>query len=227
METLLYVLQQSALFHNMALAEIAELLTKISYRVREYRENEIIFSINQTADTLGIIIDGCVDVKKDFLSGKVVTITTRGPFDLLADAAMFSGAQYYPGTLFACKTSKIFLLHKQELLRLFSLDQTIMLNFLCSVSNRMMALNQKIEILSLTSIQSKIAHFLIRESQVRQSLVVTLPFSKKNWAEHLNVSRTSLSRELRRLEAARYLSFHNRTIRIKQLSKLNELLSDE
>lgn len=227
METLLYALQQSALFRNKALAEIAGLLTKINYRVREYRENEIIFSINQTADTLGIIVKGGVDVKKDFLSGKVVTVTTRGPFDLLADAAMFSGARYYPGTVFACKASKIFLLHKQELLRLFSLDQTIMLNFLCSVSHRMMALNQKIEILSLTSIQSKIAHFLIRESQARQSMVITLPFSKKTWAEHLNVSRTSLSRELRRLEAAQYISFHNRTIHINHFTKLNELLMDE
>ena len=227
MDKLLQALQKSVLFRNKTLAEIAGLLTKISYRVREYRVNEIVFSIHQTADTLGIIIEGCVDVKKDFLSGKVVTVTTRGPFDLLADAAMFSGTRHYPGTLFACKASKIFLVHKHELVRLFSLDQTIMLNFLCSVSSRMMALNQKIEILSLSSIQSKIAHFLIRESQAQQSTVVTLPFSKKAWAEHLNVSRTSLSRELRRLEAEQYLSFHHRTIQIHQLVKLNELLANE
>lgn len=227
MDKLLQALQQSALFQKKTLTEIAGLLAKIHYRIREYQENEIIFSVNQAADTLGIIIDGSVDVKKDFLSGKVITVTTRGKFDLLADAAMFGGTQYYPGTIFASKSSKIFLLHKKDLLELFTLDQTIMLNFLCSVSKRMLALNQKIEILSLSSIQSKIAHYLITESQSRRSVVITLPFSKKAWAEHLNVSRTSLSRELRRLESANFISFSNRTIQINQLAKLNELLTEE
>lgn len=226
MDKLLQVLQQSALFHKKALNEIAGLLAKIHYRIREYRENEIIFSVNQPADTLGIILEGCVDVKKDFLSGKVITVTTRSQFDLLADAAMFSGARYYPGTIFACKPSKIFLLHKQDLLQLFTLDQAIMLNFLCSVSNRMLALNQKIEILSLSSIQSKIAHFLVTQSQAQRSEIITLPFSKKSWAEHLNVSRTSLSRELRWLETANLIAFCNRTIHIKQLTKLSELLAE-
>lgn len=227
MEQLLRALQHSALFHKKTLAEIADLLSKVNYRIREFKENEIIFASNQPADTLGIILDGMVDVKKDFLSGRVITVTTRGRFDLLADAAMFSETRYYPGTLFACKPSKIFLLAKNDLLRLFLLDQTVMLNFLCSVSKRMLALNQKIEILSLSSIQAKIAHFLITESQSRCSAVITLPFSKKAWAEHLNVSRTSLSRELRRLETAKLIAFHNRTIHIKQLAKLTDLLAEE
>ena len=227
MSALLHALRQSVLFTTKTPDEIAGLLAKINYRIREFKENEIIFSINQPADTLGIILEGSVDVKKDFLSGKVITVTTRGQFDLLADAAMFAGTQYYPGTLFACKPSRIFLLHRKDLLQLFTLDQAIMLNFLCSVSNRMLALNQKIEILSLSSIQSKIAHFLITESQTRRSKVITLPFSKKAWAEHLNVSRTSLSRELKQLAAADLISFHNRTIHINQLDKLNELLAEQ
>jgi CRP-like cAMP-binding protein len=225
-EKLLHILQQSALFNKKAPDEIAGLLAKISYRIRDYKENEIIFSSNQPADTLGIIIKGTVDVKKDFLSGKVITVTTRSKFDLLADAAMFADTQHYPGTIFACEPCKILLLHRNDLLRLFALDQTIMLNFLCSVSNRMLALNQKIEILSLSSVQGKIALYLITQSESQRSAVITLPFSKKAWAEHLNVSRTSLSRELRLLAAAKLLTFHNRTIHIKQFDKLNELLEE-
>lgn len=227
MQQLSHALQQSALFHKKAPEAIGELLANIHYRIREFKENEIIFSSNQPADTLGIILSGSVDVKKDFLSGKIITVTTRGQFDLLADAAMFAETQYYPGTIFARKPSKIFLLHRSELLRLFTLDQIIMLNFLCSVSNRMLALNQKIEILSLSSIQSKIAHFLIAAGEASASKVITLPFSKKVWAEHLNVSRTSLSRELRQLETAGLISFDKRIIQIHQLARLKELLVEE
>lgn len=224
MENLPLLLQKCTLFNNKSLKEIAALLSKINYRIQVYKENEIVFSGEQLANTLGIILDGVVDVQKIFPSGKIVTVTTRRRFELLADAAIFAETQYYPGTISTRKVSKVFLIQKQELLNLFSLDQTIMLNFLCSVSNRIFALNHKIEILSLSSIQSKIAYFLIRESECRNSDMVILRFSKKSWSEHINVSRTSLSRELRQLAMEGLISFDKHKIQINNIKKLKELL---
>jgi CRP-like cAMP-binding protein len=165
-----------------------------------------------------------VEVQKIFPSGRIVTVTSRGSFDLLADAAMFAETHYYPATISTCKISKIFLLPKTELLKLFSLDQAVMLNFLCSVSNRIFVLNRKIELLSLNSIQTKIAHFLISESESRGSDSIQLPFSKKSWAEHINVSRTSLSRELRQLEREGLIAFDKRSIKIQDIEKLKRIL---
>lgn len=224
MDNLFALLQKCSLFTNKSIDEIQTLLGKINYRIQLFKENEIIFSANDFADTMGIILSGVVDVQKVFPSGKIVTVTTRSNFDLLADASMFAKTIYYPSTISACKTSRILFIPKSELLKLFALDQTIVFNFLESVSNRILALNRKIETLSLTSIQEKIAYFLLTEHEHKGSMILTLPFSKKSWAEHLNVSRPSLSRELKQLETAGLLSVDKRTIEIKDLEKLKELL---
>ncbi len=222
----LFILQQSSLFRGYNSTQIVSLLSSVHYRIRNFSSQEIIFTVGEPAATLGIVLTGLVDVRKEFWSGKSLVVTCRGPGELLADAAMFAGdGLSYPGTLFACCDSRVLLLPKGELRRLFALDSQILFNFLQSVSQRMLALNQKIEILALHSIQSKIAYYLLRKSEACRSSVIVLPFSKKSWAEHLNVSRTSLSRELRRLEADAVLSFSQRRIRILQPSVLQNLLT--
>jgi CRP-like cAMP-binding protein len=154
-----------------------------------------------------------------------VTINRRASIDLIADASMFSKTKYYPATISTCSPSNILFMHKNELLKLFSVDQNILYNFLESVSNRTLALNYKIEILSLNYIQERIAHFLIREYENNNnSSVITLPFSKKTLAEHLNVSRPSLSRELKQLEAEGLISFNKQSIKIRDLEGLKKLL---
>lgn len=56
--------------------------------------------------------------------------------------------------------------------------------------------------------------------------VLTLSFSKKAWAEHMNVSRTSLSRELRKLEIDGVISFNKRKIKINDMESLKKILDE-
>lgn len=226
MNSTLLTLQKCSLFKNKSLSEIEYLLSNISYTIKDFLKNEIVFSYKKTADTLGILLSGCINVQKLFPSGKVVTITTRDIGDLIADASIFSKAQYYPSTIYTCVSSKILFISKTELLKLFSLDEDIIINFLESVSNRALTLNQKIEILSLNSIKERIAFFLLKEYTHNKSYKITLPFSKKIWAEYMNVSRSSLSRELKELCIKDILSFKERTITIINLDALKEILSD-
>ncbi|AFS77434.1 cyclic nucleotide-binding protein [Gottschalkia acidurici 9a] len=221
---MLNILKECSLFKGQALSHIEHLLGSINYRVEHFKENEIVFSYEKIADTIGIILSGSIDVQKIFPCGKVVTVTTRTAPDLIANASMFSKIEYYPSNISACSPSDILLIHKNELLKLFLIDKRIMINFLESVSNRILELNKKIEILSLNSIKEKIAFFLINECEKNNSNKITLSFSKKSWSEHMNVSRSSLSRELRDLSDKGILTFDKRTIIIKDLEELNLIL---
>jgi CRP-like cAMP-binding protein len=54
--------------------------------------------------------------------------------------------------------------------------------------------------------------------------VIHLPFSKKTWAEYLNVSRPSLYRELKKLDDDQAIEINKNNISILNKQKLENLL---
>lgn len=225
MQDMIRLLQKCILFHHLSVDRLAGLLSDIPYKVKEYKRNEVVFSPHQPADTLGIVLKGSIDVQKIFASGKSITVNRRFPYDLIADASLFANIECYPSTIAACENSHIFLIHKDDLFKLFLKDKRIMSKFLESVSNRVVSLNKTVEILSLHSVPAKIAYFLLLEQKKQHSNVLKLKFTKKTLAEHLNVSRPSLSRELKNMQLQGILSFQKRTIAIHSLEKLEEICS--
>ncbi|QUI23912.1 Crp/Fnr family transcriptional regulator [Vallitalea pronyensis] len=225
MNNLLLSLQPCCLFKNKSLDEIEKLFSHVQYKTASYKENEIIFSPVQKADRIGIILSGSVDIQKLFPSGKVVIIERKKRFDLIAASSIFSKIDVYPDAVSVSKPCTILFILKSDLLNLFHMDKDFMLNFIESVSNETLMLKHKIGILSLSSIQEKIAGYLIYSNKTYNSYSITLPFSKKAWAEYMNVSRTSLSRELRHLETEGILSFEKRKIHIHDLTKLEKIVS--
>jgi len=219
------VLAECALFKNKSAQEIEVLLAEISFRTEVFSEGDTVFSPVQKADRIGIILSGAVDEQKLFPSGKVVIIERKKRAGMIAESCVFSRLECYSDAYVACKPCEILILSKSELLGLFQLDQAVFLNFLEHIANSTLVLKRKIGILSLDSIQEKISGYLFHAYLASGSLVVPLPFSKKEWAEYMDVSRTSLSRELRKMDEAGVLSFNKRTIEIRDMDKLEKILS--
>ncbi|MCD5407374.1 MAG: helix-turn-helix domain-containing protein [Desulfotomaculum sp.] len=67
-------------------------------------------------------------------------------------------------------------------------------------------------------------HALKELSRQKSSKLIQLPFSKTAWAEYMNVSRTSLARELRQMSQDGLLSFDKKVIAVQNARKLKELL---
>lgn len=213
------------LFNHLNYNDLNSLFSDINFTVKSFKKNEVIFSPHMRADTLGIVLKGSIDVQKIFASGKSVVVSRRFEYELIADAAIFAKIDYYPSTITACEDSLIFLINKDSLIKLFSRDENIMTKFLESVSTRVLNLNTSIEILSINSVPGKIAYFLLEERENQNSDTIKLKFPKKTWAEHLNVSRPTLSRELRKMEEDNIISFNKRFIYLHNLEKLEELCS--
>lgn len=223
MDTIESHLRKCILFNHLSKDDLFVLLKDITYSTKVFEKNEVIFSPLSIADTLGIILEGAVDVQKIFASGKALTISRRFPYELVADAAIFANIPNYPSTIVACETTHLFMINRANLIKLFTKDEQIMTKFLESVSRRVSALNTSIEILSINSVPGKIAYFLLKEHQKQKTTTITLSFTKKTWAEYLNVSRPTLSRELKNMQSDGVLEFDKRTIHIKSLEMLEEI----
>jgi CRP-like cAMP-binding protein len=223
MDSMIQLLNKSYLFSHLSVEEIERLLKDVSSGIKCYKKNEVIFSPLHPADTLGILLKGSIEAQKIFASGKVITISRRFPYDLIADIPIFSNTDCYPSAISACENSHIWLINKANLLNIFAKDPRVMLKFLESVSNRALALSNMVEILSLHSVPAKIAYFIAMEQRRQKSSTITLKFPKKSLAEQINVSRPTLSRELKKMQLKGIISCHKRTIRIQSAEKLAAL----
>ncbi|MBT9172715.1 MAG: Global nitrogen regulator [Syntrophomonadaceae bacterium] len=225
MNSMIQLLNKCSLFNHLSVEETEKLLMDITFSFKYYKRKEVIFSPLHPADTLGILLAGSIDAQKIFASGKVITISRRFPYDLIADVPMFANTSCYPSIISACENSHIWLVNKANLLKIFTKDPRVMLKFLESVSNRALALNSVVELLSLNSVPAKIAYFLTMEQKKQRSSTISLKFPKKSLAEQINVSRPALSRELKKMQSEGIISCHKRTIRIHSTEKLADLCS--
>lgn len=226
MKKFLTVLCNSVLFENKTQDEIESALSSIEYIVKSYERGELIFRIDQSTKYIGIILDGSIEVQKNLASGKVISILYKRKGDLFGEGSVFSKATAYPCNIYSKTKSMILLISKENMLRLISNDTILLNNFLSSFANRVLLLNLKTELLSYSSIQQKIAFSLLYlMDDCKSGDTVTLPYSKKTWAEHLNVSRPSLFRELKILCSQKIIDIQSKTITILKEDALVNLLS--
>ncbi|WP_026895697.1 Crp/Fnr family transcriptional regulator [Clostridiisalibacter paucivorans] len=225
MKNIANFLSKSIIFKHKTQNEINNILSSIKYIIKSYDKGDLIFSVEQPAEYIGIILEGCIEVQKNLASGKIVTILYKKEGDLFGEGSVFSKTNTYPCNIFSKTKSKILIINKENMLYLLNSDTYLLSNFLTSLSNRVLLLNLKTELLSYSSIQQKIAFSLLYlMDEYRHNNVIQLPYSKKRWSEHLNVSRPSLFRELKILCNQKIIDIENRKIVILSEDALINIL---
>lgn len=217
-------LQKSPIFRDKTEEQIRDLFSQIGSSVKTFQKNEIIVTEGDPAGTLGIVLAGVVEVQKIYPTGKTVTVARFSGGNTFGEAVIFSKSNVFPATVVSTEPSTVLLIPKQELLKLFALDTNIMATFMQNMSERLVLLNQKIEMLSLGTLRQRIAYFLLKEAKKQKTNRVTVPFSKRVWAEHLNSARPSLSRELCYMRDQEWICFDKNVVELLQIDALEALL---
>ena len=213
------------LFEDLSPAEIGAVMSETPHSVRNYEKEELIRMAGSKADSLGIVIVGVIELRNNLESGKYFNILYRKEGDTFGAPSMFGrgGASLFE---ICTKTDcSILYIRKSDLSGLLRRDERVNSNILSIMSDTVSMLNKKLELFSDSSIQKKIAFSLLYNSEFRKSRTVEFLFSKQSWAEHLNVSRPSLSRELRNMEDEGIISLSGREITILDREKLEQIIS--
>ena len=85
------------------------------------------------------------------------------------------------------------------------------------ISRRNVALTEKIEITSKSSLREKILAYLSLEAQKAGSMKVTIPLSRSEMADYLCTNRSALSRELANMKKDGILDYDLRTFHLLQV----------
>ena len=228
MNNLIKSLKKSILFEGVSSNNLEKILSFVDYRLIDLEKEDILFDSYTSTDLIGIILYGKIFVEKILPCGKEVLVFHKSTGELFGEVAAFSNAEQYPCNVIAKTKCQVILFKKSELLKMLSCDTQILNNFLYLISSKALYLNHKVESLSYTSVKQRIVHSLIKDFDRNEKICkVTIPFSKKVWASKLNISRSSLYRELESLYNECLIEMEsNNTIKILDIDRLYSILMD-
>ena len=230
MNKLIDYLKHCILFKGLTSEELQNLILNINYSISDNCKNCaecrtcIVALEGDTCDSLGIVIDGELEVQKHYASGKVVTLAKLNIGKTFGEAIAFSETNIYPATIVSSKGSVILYISKKDIIAMCSTYPKVLNNFMQLLSSKILLLNRKIKELSFETLRQKISNYLLSQYEIQKTLALILPMSRKNLAEHLGVQRPSLSRELINMKNDGLIDFNKNLVQIKDLEAMEEIL---
>ena len=219
------VLEKSALFSGIPAKELCNDLDTVPHHIQRYDKGETIFHLMENANRIGIILEGNAQVQKPFPNGSQINVSVRKAGELIGPAAVFSKSQKYPCDVVALDSATIMFFQREDILLLLQKDLRIMKNFMTELATASFMLQQRLELLSYSGIVQKAAFYLLIQARQSGKNVIKIPGSVSNWAMVMNVSRSSLHRELKKLEADKLITYAPPVIEIHDFDALQNVLS--
>ena len=134
-------------------------------------------------------------------------MSVRNPGEMIGPAAVFSKSQVYPCDIVSLDPVTVMMFRRDDVLTLMQKELRILENFTTEIASATYLLQQRLELLSYSGIAQKAAFYLLIHARQSAKNVVRIPDSVTNWAMIMNVSRSSLHRELKKMETAGIISY--------------------
>ena len=219
------VLEKSTLFSGVPTKELRDDLEAVPHHIQCYDKDETVFHLMEDANRIGVILEGRAQAQKPFPNGSQVNVSVRNPGEMIGPAAVFSRSQKYPCDVVSLEPSTIMMFRREDILLLLQKDLRIMKNFMAELATATYMLQQRLELLSYSGIAQKAAFYLLIQARQSGNHAIRIPGSVSNWAMIMNVSRSSLHRELKKLEVDGIISYDPPTIKIHDPEALQNVLS--
>ncbi len=212
------------IFAGVNQMEITELIRNIQITKRRFYVGTTIFYEGDPSDEIGIVLYGYLALKKYQPNGNVISVFYRKTGDVIGGGIVFSKNKCYPYDVVVVQETEVAFIRKKEFLTLLSNNSILTSNMLELFAERISLFESKMELLSFSSIQKKIAYSLLYDFGAENRAIIYLPFTRQAWAEHLNVSRPSLSRELKLMTENGIIECKKNKITILDCSKLEQII---
>ena len=219
------ILEKCTMFLGIPAGELRDDLETVPHHMQSYAKGETVFYSMEDANRIGIVLEGRVQAQKSFPNGSQINVSIRNPGEMVGPAAVFSRNQKYPCDVVSLEPAIIMFFRREDILLLLQKDIRIMRNFMTELATATEMLQQRLELLSYSGIAQKAAFYLLIQARQSGQRTIRIPDSISNWAMILNVSRSSLHRELKKLEDNGILSYKPPNIEIHDSEALQKVLS--
>jgi CRP/FNR family transcriptional regulator, dissimilatory nitrate respiration regulator len=225
-EKYLALLKGTPLFLGISRDELLGMLQCLKPVIRTCDKNEVIALSGERISGVHILLSGTINILKENAAGEQVILAKLGKGNLFGETGVFSGENTWPATVIAAEDSAIMRFPAEKITGMCPNrcpnHRSLLHNMLKILSDKALMLNRRIGYLSIKSLRSRIALFLMDEYKKAGTPTFRIGFSRDELADYLGAARPSLSRELGRMRDEGILEYYKASIRIKDPLKLGE-----
>ena len=153
---------------------------------------------------VGFVISGCCEVRKRKSTSGEALLNILMESDSFGILSVFSNDKF-PTDIFASTNSKIMFFTKDQIIEIVNNYSQISMNLIQFLANRVSFLNEKIATFSESTVEKKLALYILNE--VNKLNAFDFPLNVKKCSEEINVGRASVYRALSSLVDTGFISF--------------------
>ena len=222
------VIADCSLFENIKIEELKTLLSCMNSYKKNYESDEYILFSGSEINYVGIVLTGALEILKEDLAGSRHILDFLGPSDIFAEGIACTKKHISSVTVRTKEPSSVLFIPFEKIIKTCASSCNfhiqLIKNMMMLLGEKNYTMNQKMELLILKGMREKLASFLLLESGKHKSLTFQIIPNRNELAEYLNVSRTSMCRELARMKDSGILDYYQHSFKILSLDKLKQCL---
>lgn len=228
MEQYFPILKNCVLFRGIEEKDYNHLLGCLDVQIKHFDEEEYLFFAGDILNHIGIVLSGRAQILKENLAGNKHIIAILDPSDMFAEGIVCTATRMSPVTVQAMEPLKILLIPYERIIkscgRSCAFHIGLIQNMMVILGEKNVILNYKLDLLTLKGMREKLASYLLKASLEYGSNTFQIPLNRTELAEFLNVSRTSMCRELTRMKDEGLIDLYGRSFKIMDKERLAQCL---
>lgn len=222
------ILENCVLFSAISSHDLPHLLTCIQARKKSFLGGEYLWLADEQVNTIGIVLSGSLELIKENPAGIKHILDFVGPSQLFGEGIVCTKMRLSPVTVRVREKSDILFIPFTKIIQTCEhscgFHHQIIHNMLMLLGEKNRILNRKIELLALKGMREKLATYLLYEADRQNCQSFTIIPNRNELAEYLNVSRSSMCRELGRMKDLGMIDYYQNSFKILSKKALTECL---
>lgn len=199
------IFHRCPLFEAMTDEDIKAMLGCLGAKSVKYEKGQVIFAEGSSAEYIGIILSGTVQITRlDYLGNSSIVANITPP-QVFGESFACSGVKALPVNAVAAEKAEILLIDARKVTHscgnACQFHAQMINNLLKIVASKNLLFHQKIEVTSKRTTRDKLMTYLLIQAKNRDSKTFSVPFDRQSLADYLEVDRSALSAEISKMRS--------------------------
>jgi CRP-like cAMP-binding protein len=161
---------------------------------RQFPTGEILWSVGDRSEGITLVLEGRIRIVRGS-GGRQLVIHSGEPGATLGEVPFFTGGRY-PATAIAAEPTRCLFLPEAAVRRAIAVDPALAFFFLKRLSHRIENLVERVDRLTVSSVQMRLAHFILERYQATNASSRSRSKPGKGAVFSLGMTQTALGEEL-------------------------------